>query len=196
MQIYYPAGYTEEDFKAGRRISGVQLMEQTGLSLPEIQARGIQAFKEIVDKPKPPLHGSKEGRFFGKLLAGLTMRRIILFFPESIDDMPNCFYLLRGVEEMEESNSDEAEQTPLTKSEKQELGRLRKEKEKWDESISASVSIGIWLTELKYKITHKELEAQILKAFPDIPKSTINKKIWEAIPEDYKNTGGAKKQPQ
>jgi hypothetical protein len=85
-------------------------------------------------------------------------------------------------------------QTPLTKHESQELGRLRIEKEKWNDSIKASIELGLWLGGINYKITHFDLKEKILSKFPDIPAITINDIIWKAIPPEYKNTGGAKKQ--
>ena len=73
MHSNCPQGYTKDDFIPERRIAGSQLMQETGLSLPEIQGMNLRAFKEIIDKT--------------------GNRRIVFFFPESIDDMPNCFYL-------------------------------------------------------------------------------------------------------
>ncbi len=76
----------------------------------------------------------------------------------------------------------------------QELGMLRKEKDKFDSSIQASVMIGLWLKDIDYRITHKNLIEKIQSEYPDIPKTIINNIIWNAIPDEYKNQGGSKKQ--
>ena len=82
----------------------------------------------------------------------------------------------------------------LTKSEAQEFGRLKKEKIKWNESIKASVMIGLWLKEIDFLVTHTDIENKIWSEFPNIPKSTIKNMIWKAIPNKFQNQGGAQKQ--
>ncbi len=82
----------------------------------------------------------------------------------------------------------------MRKTDALELGQLRKEKEKWSDSIKASVDVGLWLEKTNVAITHKDLEKKVLFEFPDVPKTTIHGMIWKAIPDHYKNKGGAAKQ--
>lgn len=103
MHISYPKGFTEENFK--RRMSGTQLMEKCGLSLPEIQALPLQAYKETVRKTEIEPSSLQSRNMEAKLLRALSrvireMRQIKPFLPESIDDMPNCFYRLEDIEKL------------------------------------------------------------------------------------------------
>ncbi len=81
----------------------------------------------------------------------------------------------------------------LEANQKQELGRLRTEKSKWDDSVEISVEVGLFCSELeknKQKITRDMLTDFIAqKGYGDLPKTTIDK-IWKAIPEKYRKKAG------
>ena len=77
----------------------------------------------------------------------------------------------------------------LSSEDARELGRLRREKSKWDDSIKASVLIGIFCNKsLKQgeKITRDMLAQKIFDlGLNDMPNTTIDK-IWKTIPERYR----------
>nr|BDD46989.1 hypothetical protein 7 [Desulfobacteraceae bacterium] len=79
------------------------------------------------------------------------------------------------------------------KKDAQELGRLKREKSGWDDSIKAAVKIGIFCNQLSTKnieITKNKLTDEIYKlGYKDLPKTTIEK-IWKAIPEKYRKKAG------
>ena len=80
----------------------------------------------------------------------------------------------------------------LSSEDAREIGRLRREKFKWDDSIKASVHIGIFCNELEQgvKITRDMLAQKIYDLkFKDLPNTTIEK-IWKAIPEKYRKRAG------
>jgi hypothetical protein len=81
----------------------------------------------------------------------------------------------------------------FTAQDARELGRLRTEKSKWDDSIKASVRIGIFCGELLEKgieIKRDELKDKIHELGLKLPNTTIDK-IWKAIPEKYRKKAGA-----
>jgi len=74
-----------------------------------------------------------------------------------------------------------------------ELGRLRREKEKWDKSIEAAVTAALFCFDQGERITRKQLWSVLSeKGFRDIPDTTFDK-IWKAIPSKYRNLGGRPK---
>lgn len=83
--------------------------------------------------------------------------------------------------------------------ERQELGRLRREKERWDKSIDAAVRAGIYcfqkyIEDSEHKPTRGDIE-DFLHKF-ELPKTTTDK-IISAIPANYRQgTGAPKKNPQ
>ena len=81
----------------------------------------------------------------------------------------------------------------LSANDARELGRLRTEKHKWDDSISAAVQIGILCRELSeesQQITRAMLEDKIhIFGYKDLPKTTIEK-IWKAIPDQHRKKAG------
>lgn len=84
----------------------------------------------------------------------------------------------------------------LLKTEAQELGRLRNEKENWDSSLKAAIAIGQWIGTLEYKLTRKTLKEFMQKEFPSIEGKTMDNRLWKSIPENVKNNGqGSPKQP-
>jgi len=57
--------------------------------------------------------------------------------------------------------------------------------------LAAAIEIGIWLKYREELVTKKQLEEKVLSLYPDIPKITIKDRIWKAIPDRFKNQGGA-----
>jgi hypothetical protein len=79
---------------------------------------------------------------------------------------------------------------PLPAKEKRELGQLRNEKMKWDESIKATFHICSFCKDKEDgSVTRDMVRDQIHKYFPQLPETTIDK-IWKAIPPNYRNKGG------
>jgi hypothetical protein len=81
----------------------------------------------------------------------------------------------------------------LSANDARELGRLKNEKRKWDDSISAAVKIGISCQKLQlegHEITRANLTDEIFKlGYKKLPDTTIDK-IWKAIPESYRKKAG------
>jgi hypothetical protein len=83
----------------------------------------------------------------------------------------------------------------LTAKERRELGQLRIEKQKWNESISAAVAAGFHFASLPKgtKVKKDEVIDFIYNAgHKDLPLSTIDK-IRDALPEELKHPGGRTK---
>lgn len=101
-----------------------------------------------------------------------------------------------GNEDNEELSTD-TEQTNeggLGPEERQELGRLRLEKEKWDTSIRASIVVGRSLTPGK-RFTKKEVWKVLADSGihgSDLPDAVFNQ-IWASIPTEFRNIGGRPK---
>ncbi len=81
----------------------------------------------------------------------------------------------------------------LSSEDARELGRLRRERSKWDDSIKASLQIGLFCNEVSKeskKITRDMLTDKLFElGFNELPKTTIEK-IWKAIPEKYRKKAG------
>lgn len=111
------------------------------------------------------------------------------------DTLLRCQFKLSDVYALEENHRElfGEEQAQLSGKESQELGRLKREKSKWDESIEASVQIGLYCKEQSEKgskITRDMLVDKIVElGFGDLPNTTIEK-IWKAIPEKYRKQVG------
>lgn len=84
------------------------------------------------------------------------------------------------------------EASMLTNEEKRTLGQLEREKEKWDISIEAAVTIGIYVASANGRVMRKEIQDEVYKVDGDIPKTTIER-IWKAIPVKYRKQGGRPK---
>lgn len=71
-----------------------------------------------------------------------------------------------------------------------EFGQLKLEKKKWDKSIKASVQATLFCKDQKTPVIRKQLWDHLLeKKLADIPDTTFEK-IWKAIPQQYRSTGG------
>ena len=115
---------------------------------------------------------------------------------ESVDKiLCSLFFRIEDVKEFENKYGAFAQtaNNDFINKDARELGRLRREKFKWDDSIKASVHIGIFCNESLekgVKITKRKLEDKIFKlGFKDLPNTTIEK-IWKALPEKYKKKAG------
>lgn len=81
----------------------------------------------------------------------------------------------------------------LSTKESRELGQLRREKEKWDLSIEASIYACLFCSNQEIPVTRKQLWDELEKGgFGSIPDSTFEK-IWKAIPSQFRNRGGRPK---
>ena len=101
---------------------------------------------------------------------------------------------MKKIEELEAEIAKLKQTQELSGKEHQEFGRLRKEKEKWDLSIKVAARAGVIASTSEEKITRPklwtELEASgVIKNSGEIPDTTF-KKIWDAIPQEYRNLGG------
>lgn len=93
-----------------------------------------------------------------------------------------------------ETPSGTPENPELTGEEKRELSQLRRQKEKWDQSIQASAKASQFAFSENRRITRNELWTELKNhGFKDIPDTTFEK-IWKAIPEQYRNQGGRPKE--
>ena len=126
----------------------------------------------------------------------LNQERVV--FDPLPKDVDEAIYEISEVEKFIEENPDMIN-TPLSVSEKRELGRLRKKSEKIDKMLKVSVSIGLAIqaNEFEYKLTKPALKEFVRKCgFPELEGRTTIDDIWKVIPEDYKNmTGGDSKKP-
>ena len=79
----------------------------------------------------------------------------------------------------------------LSKSEDQELGRLRKEKLKWDLSLEAAVKSAIYFSrEAETPVKHKDLEDFIYKKVHKSVPTTSIERIWKSFPDELKKNAG------
>jgi len=100
------------------------------------------------------------------------------------DDNP---YLKSAVKKLKKESVEKPPGSSIDAKEKIELGQLRIEKQNWDTSIEAAVMATIYSLKQKDKIIKKELEDELKKY--DLPETTFLK-IWKAIPEQYRSSGG------
>ena len=91
-----------------------------------------------------------------------------------------------------EQTESQDDNSPLDSNERQELGRLRNEKIKWDASIKVALEIGRWLASVSKKIKKAEFDNKVYRLNSKLPNSTRDK-IWSIVSSDYKNTAGRPK---
>ena len=77
---------------------------------------------------------------------------------------PELLFRLQEIEKYEQENdwllsNDDTEK--LTSNDARELGRLRKEKTKWDSSVDVAVQIGLYCAHLQERITRAQLQDKI-----------------------------------
>jgi hypothetical protein len=110
-------------------------------------------------------------------------------------------YKISDVEEYEAANphlfgapiSDmKMEQASMDVKEKRELGQLKREKEKWDSSIQASLLIGMFVQKKNQVLKRKDIKDQLYRIDSSLP-DTAFEKIWKAIPSQYRHKGGRTK---
>lgn len=110
---------------------------------------------------------------------------LLLFKPSDVEEFEkeNEWLVSKGTDTTDAS---------LSAKEQRELGRLQREKAKWDKSLEAAVHIGTFYAQLDHQITRKELADEIYKIDPNLPNTTIDK-IWKSIPEQHRKGAGAPK---
>lgn len=87
------------------------------------------------------------------------------------------------------------EREALVAKDRRELGQLRNEKAKWDESIRATVHAVLFCTTQEKPVTRKKLWGELEeKGCGSIADSTFQK-IWKAIPDQYRHKGGRPRTP-
>ena len=107
-----------------------------------------------------------------------------------IKNKPTSIIFIKSDIEKFESKHPEISQTTLGANDARELGRLKREKIKWDDSIAAAVNIGFFCSKLDHPIKRDELKDKIyFNGYKDPPDTTIEK-IWKAIPETLKKKAG------
>lgn len=113
--------------------------------------------------------------------------------------LEDIFFLKTDVEEVEhlnpwlnKNNTAPENLDPMNGQEKRELGQLRIEKKKWNDSIQAAVQIGMWVEAQKGKLKREEVKDKLYEIDRDIPNTTFEK-IWKAIPAEYRHSGGRPK---
>jgi hypothetical protein len=72
---------------------------------------------------------------------------------------------------------------------KRELGRLKREKKKWDLSIKAALEVGLLCNQSEEPLKRADLRDFLYNKNFDLPDTTIEK-IWKAIPEKLKKSAG------
>ena len=114
-------------------------------------------------------------------------------WPNGADWRPEkLVFMLEDVERLQlpETNQTKEVYSKLSPKESQELGRLRKEKEKWDDSIKAAVQAAIYCEKQGKKVTKKQIWDELSQhSLDNIPNTTFDK-IWRAIPSEYRSIGG------
>ncbi len=105
---------------------------------------------------------------------------------------PELLFRPQDIEKYEEENDwivSDDNRSSVSGKEAQELGRLRKEKAKWNSSIVAAVQIGLSCGNLEERITRAQLQDKVYEIDSDIPNTVIDK-IWKALPENVKQQAG------
>lgn len=107
------------------------------------------------------------------------------------ESLMRCRFKLSDVYEMEEKYSELSNDPEKTISgkEKRELGRLRREKEKWDRSIAVAVKIGIYVNKSDRPIIRRELFDKVGNIDSSLPITTTEM-IWDAIPANLRKGPG------
>jgi hypothetical protein len=116
-------------------------------------------------------------------------------FKTSLRNSLDSFYRMTDILALEEaygiSPKSTDEETPsLTGKEKRELGQLRTEKRKWDDSLKAAVQIGIFCAELhssNKELKKSDFRQEMYEVNPNLPEST-QEQIWKSIPSKYKKS--------
>jgi hypothetical protein len=106
--------------------------------------------------------------------------------------MSEALFKPSDVEAFEHENEwlfNDSSKSSLSPEEARELGRLRREKDKWDSSVEAAVTMALFCRDLGHPITKAQLQDEIYKIDSDLPMSTIEM-IWKALPEDLKQGAG------
>jgi len=83
----------------------------------------------------------------------------------------------------------DAKNIELTAEDTRELGRLRRQKGKWDSSIIAALHIGMYCAGLEHPIIRAEFTDEVYKINDKIPDTTIDI-ILRAIPKDLRKDAG------
>ena len=181
----------KSETKLFKYISGTRLMERWGLDLVEIRQILLQQYEEkhYYDWVFPDDNEQVKPQI------GLAGTNIVEAFsiPVNEDDFKKICYKLADIEKFEHEHP-EIINTPLTKKEACELGRLRKEQNKVDMYLQAAVDIGLWCNDVQEPVTRKMLVDKIQDKYPEITKKAINKHFWQAVPKDLRHPGDHIKQ--
>ena len=102
--------------------------------------------------------------------------------------------VVRFEQEWELESADQP-RTALSAKEAQELGRLRKEKRKWDASIVAALKVGLFCAKTDKPILRRTVTDIAFGVDNRIPDTTIDN-IWKAIPEEMKKAAGRPKKSE
>lgn len=115
--------------------------------------------------------------------------KIYIPFNYEKHNITNAFFFKKDIEEFG-SNHPELIKGSLTKTEAQELGRLRREKKKHEDTLKVIGELVCWQVSQKYKLTRKILKTFMQDKFPEHEGKTFNERLWKAVPKEIKNSGG------
>ncbi len=112
--------------------------------------------------------------------------------------VPNLVFNLTDVEQFEKKHpellpKESRKEKSLTSEEAIELGRLRTEKTKWNDSIVAAVKAALFCSRQGRPVTRKQLHDELYRLKLDLIPNTTFDRIWKAIPQDLRHLGGAPK---
>jgi hypothetical protein len=175
-------------------LAGSEIMDQWGIreiELRELVRNGLRPFNSKTLKVFLTPEAIEEVEEQGSL-SDVPHHRINDW--GDIPDLASCVFNKRdfqaiskecGLKRRKAETSD-----PLEAAEKKELGTLRREKEKWNESIGAAVAAGVFCAKRDKPVTHNELERELINNRKyNLPTTTLDK-IWKALPGEYRSRGG------
>ncbi len=183
-------------------ISGKELMERWDIDLVrlwQIRDNALQAYWISREDPcAPPAWAVETDELDLTVIGGIKINKFVTLCPANPPDdqrFMECVFLFEDIEKFEKDHPETIDQ-PLTKKEAQELGLLRREKAKSDLAMKAVGAVVQWQLGQKYKLTLRTLKTFMGNHFDVIAGKTWNKRIWDVLPKEIKNSGkGNPKEP-
>ncbi|GAB6147011.1 hypothetical protein [Desulfocicer niacini] len=130
-------------------------------------------------------------------LAEQAIRGSSMENPLSRDERKELEQLRSEKQSINRNEDAEDEYLPLTKTERQEFGRLKLTEERWSESLKAAVLIGHWIDTCQSRVIKSRIRGILANHFPDMKnKETVLAELWNSIPDNAKNSGsGSRNEP-
>jgi hypothetical protein len=160
--------------------SGQRLLERWGIPPTELASfiyQGLPAYKikmdkgEIVKMEPAEIHGFDYNHMTD-----------LLFMPTEIEEFEK-------VNDLPIKYEPEANNIEMMAKENRELGQLRREKNKWDNSIAAAVQVGVYCANLGRALMRREVVDFVNNIDNAIPLSAIEQ-MWKALPIKYRKGSG------